>query len=1079
MPLFQQSVLKKYINGINKPQLQNAWQLFQRHFFNADIQQNIRNSKEEEYQEGFVRDLFVNILGYTLNPQPDYNFVLEKKTITDATKSDGAILLNKEVIGVVELKDTGTPDLDKVSNQAFGYKHKHKNCTYVVTSNFEKLRFYINDATDFEEFELFTLTQERFALLYLCLHQQNILSNIPLRIKQESLVQEENVTKKLYADYSLFKRKLFQNIAEQNPQHDKLLLFKKTQKLLDRFLFIFFAEDKSLLPPNSVREILKQWEQLKELDNYVALYDRFKKYFGYLNVGHVGKQHEIFAYNGGLFLPDEILDNIIIDDNILAEGTQTLSGYDFETDVDVNILGHIFEHSLTEIEELQAELEGKEIEKNKTKRKKDGVFYTPRYITKYIVENTVGALCIQKKEELQINEETFAPQKRKANKKALLEKIDAYRNWLLQLSICDPACGSGAFLNAALEYLKTEHRTADELTATMLNVPMVFSDIDNSILENNLFGVDINEDAIEIAKLSLWLHTAKKGRKLSNLSNNIKCGNSLIDDKTVAGEKAFVWTKEFPHVFKEKDKNGFHITTATHDSRTSERMIKFKVRENRDNGTRPEADPVWLDKDEEILITKVVSEIVTEDQLNVMAYNICGDHMHLLLVCEKEDVPQIMQKIKSKTARAVNIHRGVTIPKEQHPDVVTEQTREHAPLSKQERGETQHSLWTQKYGCKEITDEAQLWNTVEYIRTNREKHELPPLQQGSMLPCLYQNYEHVFRKEYKGGFDVVIGNPPYVRNELISESDKDFFKIAYKTFTGKSDLYVYFFEMVFKNLKPEGLCGFISSSKYTKTKYGKELIKYLNDEVSIISFIDFKDLDIFNGIVAYPSTIILKKAIPKEDWLTKLFVASVLNADKVSDNLVEYDLVPQKEVFERLGSWTNNNNESKFELFKRVKNRFKPLISRPQVGIKTGLNSAYIFDKDEIPTELKSSHFLRPYLLGKEVKRYASIVPQYKVFLPYEFINEKLVLMELSKYEKEFNFYNTLKGKLSNRAIIKEGIISGNKKWYELQQIKTDFNYSHYIVYPDISNNTNFTLVKEMYYDMTCFGMESNQLELF
>jgi hypothetical protein len=86
--------------------------------------------------------------------------------------------------------------------------------------------------------------------------------------------------------------------------------------------------------------------------------------------------------------------------------------------------------------------------------------------------------------------------------------------------------------------------------------------------------------------------------------------------------------------------------------------------------------------------------------------------------------------------------------------------------------------------------------------------------------------------------------------------------------------------------------------------------------------------------------------------------------------------------------------------------------------------------------------------------------------------------MELSKYEKEFNFYNTLKGKLSNRAIIKEGIISGNKKWYELQQIKTDFNYSHYIVYPDISNNTNFTLVKEMYYDMTCFGMESNQLEL-
>lgn len=124
-------------------------------------------------------------------------------------------------------------------------------------------------------------------------------------------------------------------------------------------------------------------------------------------------------------------------------------------------------------------MEGKAMEKHTTKREKDGVFYTPRYITKYIVENTVGAICTEQKETLQINQETFAPQKRKANRKVLLDKIESYRNWLLQLTICDPACGSGAFLNAALEYLKAEHKTADELTATILNVPIVFSDIDN------------------------------------------------------------------------------------------------------------------------------------------------------------------------------------------------------------------------------------------------------------------------------------------------------------------------------------------------------------------------------------------------------------------------------------------------------------------------------------------------------------------------------------------------------------------------------------------------------------------------
>jgi hypothetical protein len=93
MPLFQQSVVKKYINDLNKTELLAAWHLFVAHFHDPVKQANIRNLKEEEYQEGFVRDLFGSVLNYTLNPQPDYNFVLEKKSVTDSTKSDGAILL--------------------------------------------------------------------------------------------------------------------------------------------------------------------------------------------------------------------------------------------------------------------------------------------------------------------------------------------------------------------------------------------------------------------------------------------------------------------------------------------------------------------------------------------------------------------------------------------------------------------------------------------------------------------------------------------------------------------------------------------------------------------------------------------------------------------------------------------------------------------------------------------------------------------------------------------------------------------------------------------------------------------------
>ncbi|HQZ78784.1 MAG TPA: N-6 DNA methylase [Bacteroidia bacterium] len=556
MSLFQQSVLRQYTGHFNKDDLSNKYQLFKNHFHNPEIQENILNAKEEEYQEGFVRDLFVNVLGYTLNPQPNYNFVLEKKTEADSTKSDGAILVDGKVVGVLELKDTYTTELGKVEKQAFGYKHRHPNCIYVITSNFQKLRFYINDAVEFIEFNLFTLTEEEFELLFCCLECQNILKGIPALIKESSLSQEASITKKLYADYSQFKRDLFNNIVAQNPQYNKLELFKKTQKLLDRFLFILFAEDRLLVPPNSVREIIKQWETLKELDSYEPLLNRFRKYFEYLNTGHEGKHHEIFAYNGGLFAPDEILDSITIDDKILFTGTKKLSDYDFESEVDVNILGHIFEHSLTEIEEVQAELEGTAVEKTKTKRKKDGVFYTPRYITKYIVENTVGELCRQKKEELNITDDEFAYRKRKDARETKLKKLDDYRTWLFQLTICDPACGSGAFLNQALDFLIAEHGYIDELRAKLFGDAMALSDVETTILENNLFGVDINDEAIEIARLSLWLRTAQKGRKLNDLSKNIKCGNSLIDDPAVAGDKAFNWQQEFKSIF---ENGGFDI----------------------------------------------------------------------------------------------------------------------------------------------------------------------------------------------------------------------------------------------------------------------------------------------------------------------------------------------------------------------------------------------------------------------------------------------------------------------------------------------------------------------------------------
>jgi hypothetical protein len=570
MSLFQSIVIEKYVRELDSTQLETAWQTYSHCFLDLSKQDNIRLSKEEQYQEGFLRDLFVDVFGYTLNPNPNYNITTEFKNQTGSKKADGAILKDGHAIGVIELKGMNTTDLSKIEQQAFGYKNNQPKCRYVITSNFQKLRLYIDNAVEFIEFNLFTLTQDDFALLYLLLHRDGIMDDLPAKLKSASLSQEEAITKQLYKDYSVFKRELFNDLTINNPSVDNLVLFQKSQKLLDRLLFIFFAEDSHLLPANFAKGIISEWEKWKSLKMTVPLYDRVKAYFGYLDTGHKDEYSEIFAYNGGLFSTDELLDSVIISDDILQTHIKILSEYDFDSEVDVNILGHIFENSLSELDEVKAQLTGEVVDKSQTKRKKDGVFYTPKYITKYIVENTVGKLCEDKKSALALNEEDYEQDitinksgkkrkktdKRIEEEKVALDRLNAYRDWLLQITICDPAVGSGAFLNEALNFLIAEHEYIVELETKLFGSGLAYPDIENSILENNLFGVDINEESVEIAKLSLWLRTAQPRRKLNNLNDNIQCGNSLIDDVEVAGDKAFNWQAAFPQVFA---KGGFDV----------------------------------------------------------------------------------------------------------------------------------------------------------------------------------------------------------------------------------------------------------------------------------------------------------------------------------------------------------------------------------------------------------------------------------------------------------------------------------------------------------------------------------------
>ena len=529
MALFQKTVLNSISQDESKVALR--WAAYQKFLAKVDA---IKGFKEEEYQDGFFKDIFENGLGYTLKTTNPSNFNLEreKKNETDGKKADGVIYVGGEVIGVVELKDQKTKQLDLIEMQAFNYHNSHSNSKYVIISNFDELRFYIDKKTAYEKFSLFSLSYEEFKKLHLLLSFESIKEGIPQKLKDKSTNFEQSISKELYKDFTLFRTHLFENIIANNPDIDKSLLLRLTQKLCDRIIFILFAEDRALLRHNTIKEIREEFANQRFTD--YKLYDIFKFYFDGINKGNA--KLNIPKYNGGLFATDELLDSLKIDDVCLDMKAQKLSNYDFVSDISVNILGHIFEQSLSDLEELNASINNIDFDKKNSKRKKDGVFYTPEYITRYIVENTLGKLCEEQKEALHVKSVEAPKNSKKPTKEEALtkENLEHYKEWLLHVKILDPACGSGAFLNQALEYLIKEHKELQEKLVTMGDITAYY-EIEASILENNLYGVDINEDAVEIARLSLWLRTAQKGRALANLSDKIKCANSLLEMPFVEG----------------------------------------------------------------------------------------------------------------------------------------------------------------------------------------------------------------------------------------------------------------------------------------------------------------------------------------------------------------------------------------------------------------------------------------------------------------------------------------------------------------------------------------------------------------
>ena len=220
-----------------------------------------------------------------------------------------------------------------------------------------------------------------------------------------------------------------------------------------------------------------------------------------------------------------------------------MNSYDFTSQLNVDILGHIFEQSITDLEEIR--------NLTVSKRKKDGVYYTPEYITDYICRNTIIPYLSKN------NSTSVADLVRE-----YADNIPELEGKIKEIKILDPSCGSGAFLIKAVDLLLEIHKEIQSYKAPHVVEQFQLTEFNEdkeiyNIIENNIYGVDVNEESVEITKLSLFLKLAGPNRKLIGLSRNIKMGNSLVEDKVIDA-KGFDWKHEFPEVMHEKY-GGFDI----------------------------------------------------------------------------------------------------------------------------------------------------------------------------------------------------------------------------------------------------------------------------------------------------------------------------------------------------------------------------------------------------------------------------------------------------------------------------------------------------------------------------------------
>lgn len=778
------------------------------------------------------------------------------------------------------------------------------------------------------------------------LNQFEGLFHSKINIKQiTDAFSVEKLNKEFFSNYKKHYERFWRFVAD--PTNDFRTLFYGitpekqdkairdfTKKLLGRIVFLYFLQKKGWMgcSPNSDTWADGKRQFMKQLFEGFANPNRFhsdcltKLFFKTLNERREGDLFSVEGLsnalnntrvpylNGGLFESDKPIgvQDINFPSSFFKELLEFLSQYNFTIDenspddhevgIDPEMLGHIFENLLEE-------------------NKERGAFYTPKEIVQYMTqESLIQYLQNHLGEHPEI--EAFIRYGNKGNEN---DKNNFIRNngsriehLLDKVKICDPAIGSGAFPMGMLHEI---FRAKMSLDWTLNRAHR--AKVKRDIIQNSIYGVDLENGAVDIARLRFWLALVVDEdipEPLPNLDYKIMQGNSLLES--------------FEGIDLSEIHEGKSYTVAIKNAQ----LDAFSGQEKKKVSKNLDFERI------EDLIKKYfhADDPKTKKDLHMRIDTHVLDHIHFTLEEHKTKLKKQAKKLKSSIEAKVTRLSSV-----------------HQKIKYQNESKEAKKLTNYRNDLGQITD---------------KEIKLGKLHYSSDRPFFLW---HLFFKEVfdEGGFDIVIGNPPYVQLQKMKEQANVLANEGYETFTRTGDIYALFYELGIKNLKENiGILSYITSNKWMRAKYGQSLRTFFLNKGSVLRLIDFGDARFFENATTYTNILIFSNGLNNSeetqvwDLSRKFDFKSSMLSNLYENNNFSFE-------FNETSFLLLNNHEHLIK--KKIEEMGIPLHSwdiRINYGIKTGFNEAFLIDSNTrsklLNIDTKNQEIIKPILRGKDIKRY-------------------------------------------------------------------------------------------------------------